>query len=228
MLSGLLVYGILKTGLYDKIHKRAEIVNNYEKKVVSLGAEMRSLRAKISELEFQVQTIDSEKRFLTLKLEKMNRANRAVASIKPEETKEEKLIKYSVYKWSPKQLLAIGDNEYKNKDYEKSATFLQVLLNKYSTDEVVTDRVLFQAGVSSFESGKHYDWAITHLSRLVTERPSSKYFRGAKLWLVLANLKAGNKEVFYDTVEEFRQKYRNTDEWEILSGYYEELTKNQN
>jgi len=36
-------------------------------------------------------------------------------------------------------------------------------------------------------------------------------------------MKLGEKQKFFATVEEFRKKYRNTNEWKILSTYYEKI-----
>ena len=53
--------------------------------------------------------------------------------------------------------------------------------------------------------------------------PTSSYYRSAKLWVALTHMKLGDKQKFFATVEEFRKKYRNTNEWKILSAYYEKI-----
>jgi outer membrane protein assembly factor BamD (BamD/ComL family) len=58
--------------------------------------------------------------------------------------------------------------------------------------------------------------------------PTSQYYRSAKLWVALTNLKLGEKKKFFATVEEFRKKYRNTNEWKILSNYYEKIEEKTN
>ena len=82
---------------------------------------------------------------------------------------------------------------------------------------------MFQAGVAAYESRIHYDWAQKHFSTLVQRFPKSKYHRGAKLWLALSHFYQGDREKFIATVDEFRDKYRNTKEWAVLSKHYEEL-----
>lgn len=62
-----------------------------------------------------------------------------------------------------------------------------------------------------------------HLSSLVKTYPRSQFYRGAKLWLALTQYNMGDQQKFLKTVEEFRLKYRNTDEWKILSKYYEDI-----
>ena len=54
--------------------------------------------------------------------------------------------------------------------------------------------------------------------------PKSDFYRGAKLWLALAQYNNGDHKKFLVTVEEFRLKYRNTEEWKILSRYYEDIS----
>ena len=66
------------------------------------------------------------------------------------------------------------------KNYEKSAQFFKTFLIQYPTSEKIDDRFLFQAGIAAFESGQHYDWALSTMDRLVNDYPESKYFRGAK------------------------------------------------
>ena len=95
----------------------------------------------------------------------------------------------------------------------------------FPTHELVDDQVLFQAGVAAYESKKHYNWALAGLQRIIVEYPSSRFYRGAKLWTSLSHLKVGNKAAFFNIVEEFRKKYRNTKEWKILRSHYEEIVK---
>ena len=42
----------------------------------------------------------------------------------------------------------------------------------------------------------------------------------------LVDLRKGEKKKFFNVVEEFRKKYRNTKEWELISGHYYEIYKN--
>jgi len=132
-------------------------------------------------------------------------------------------VKYSVYKWTPDKLLAIGVKEFHFKHYNKAAQFYNEYITRFPKHSKISDDVLFQAGVSAYESKKHYKWAASHFKLLVEKYPRSRYFRGAKLWLALSNLNLGEHKKFMNTVDEFRKKYRNTEEWKILSRYYEQI-----
>lgn len=209
-------------GHLENLQDKAVTVNNYERAALALAKENRNLRYQIGELKYEIQTLETKNNFLTIKLNK-DKPQRTIASAKPATDAGHPLVKFDVFKWKPKQLAMIGTSEFKNKNYEKSAQFYDVLVQTYPKSEVVDDRVLFQAGVAAYESKQHYSWAKKHLETLINNYPTSKHYRGAKLWLALANLRTGNHEKFYEVVEEFRLKYRNTDEWKILSGHYEEL-----
>ena len=41
----------------------------------------------------------------------------------------------------------------------------------------------------------------------------------------MTHLKLGDEQAFFNTAEEFRKKYRNTPEWNILSGHYEKIVQ---
>ncbi len=209
-------------GYFERLQDRANLVNNYHRSALMLAKDNRDLQHQIGMLKFEIQTLEAKNSFLTIKLDK-KKATRTIASVKPKMDMHHVLVKDDVYKWNSKQLAMIGNSEFGNKNYEKSAQFFNKLLEKHPRDEVVNDRILFQAGIAAYESQKHYDWASKHLSRLIFDYPTSQYYRGAKLWFALANLRMGKTKAFYQTVEEFRLKYRNTDEWKILSGHYEEL-----
>ena len=99
------------------------------------------------------------------------------------------------------------------------------LKRKLIDQSQVGDRVLFGAGVAAFETGKKYDLSEKYFSKLVKDFPKSDFHRGAKLWLALSQYNQGEHQKFLKTVEEFRLKYRNTDEWKILSRYYEDINE---
>ncbi len=193
----------------------------YEKKALSLAKQNRILSAKISDLEYQVSELKAKSKFLVSASQKIS-VERKVASIPKADTND--LVNYDVYKWTPDKLLAIGEKEFHFKNYEKSAQFYHELIHRFPKHELVSDRVLFGAGIAAFETGKRYDWSEKYLSRLVADYPKSDFYRGAKLWLALSQYNQGSHENFLKTVEEFRLKYRNTDEWKILSRYYEDIS----
>ncbi len=137
-------------------------------------------------------------------------------------------MKFSVYNWSPEQVLAIAESSFQKKDYEKSSQFYKTFEVNFPDHKKVNDEFLFKAGIASFESGNHHEWTLQLLGKLVRDYPTSKYYRGAKLWMSLTQLKNGNEEFFFETVEEFRKKYRNSGEWKILSAHYEKIASKHN
>jgi len=208
--------------LVDRAENKAAMINRYEKISLNLIKENRILQAEINALEFKIEKLKSENQFLSIQLNQ--KSGRSVASLPPASLNNDQ-VRFDIYKWSPAQLLTMAETEFEKKNYEKSAQFFKTFLIQYPTSEKIDDRFLFQAGISAFESGQHYDWALATMDRLVSDYPDSKYFRGAKLWYGLAHLRLGNHKEFFGTVEEFRKKYRNTPEWKILSFRYEEIVQ---
>lgn len=206
----------------ERISERAEEINNFERAALRLAKENRELQKHITELKYEIQTIKTQNNYLKIQLDKVKgtRVERQISSMPPVEND---LVKFDVYKWTPNQLIEIADKSYKESKFEKSAQFLNSLIVNYPKSKKVDDQILFQAGISAFESGNHYDWTLKHLNKLIEDYPESKFYRGAKLWIGLTHLKLGDKGSFFKTVEEFRKKYRNTKEWDILSVRYESL-----
>jgi TolA-binding protein len=211
-------------GLDNSFVKKWNSLYENEQKALILAKENRVLRGKISDLQYQISQLESKNRYFVASTQKTQKTNveRKVASVP--KTSAQDLVAYEVYKWAPEKLLAIGEKELHFKNYEKSAQFYSELIDRFPTHAIVTDRVLFGAGVAAFETHNRYEWAEKYLSRLVKEHPKSDFYRGAKLWLALSQYKQGQNEKFLATVEEFRLKYRNTEEWKILSRYYEDIS----
>jgi len=213
-------YGGLDKSIFTKIEQQYQ----YEKKALELAKDNRILMAKISDLKYEISQLESKNRYLSSTQEsKITQAtDRKIASIP--QTKPNDLVAFEVYKWTPEKLLAIGEKELHFKNYEKSAQFYAELIDRFPDHKIISDRVLFGAGVAAFETGKRYDWSEKYLQRLIKDHPKSEFYRGAKLWLALSQYNQGANDKFLATVEEFRLKYRNTDEWKILSRYYEDIT----
>ena len=223
LLSFAYVFSLWKWGgLENSVTAKWEAQLQYEKKALALAKENRLLRKKISDLEYQISGLESKNKFYAARSQSKPSVSRTIASVPATNTND--LVNYEVYKWTPEKLLAIGEKEFHFKNYEKSAQFYHELIVRFPKHELVNDRVLFGAGVAAFETGKRYDWSEKYLSRLVKDHPSSEFYRGAKLWLARAQYNQGDHKKFLKTVEEFRLKYRNTDEWKILSRYYEDIS----
>ena len=218
------VFSLWKWGGMDKtVMAKWENQLQMEKKALALAQDNRLLTMKISDLEFKISELETKNRFFVSQVKtKTTGAERKIASIPQTNTND--LVNFEIYKWTPEKLLAIGEKEFHFKNYEKSAQFYHELLNRFPKHELVSDRVLFGAGVAAFETGKRYELTEKYLDRLVKNYPKSDFYRGAKLWLALAQYNQGEHQKFLKTVEEFRLKYRNTDEWKILSRYYEDIS----
>ena len=209
--------------LTRKIEKKAMMINNYERTALSLSKRNQELEIEISRLKSEFQSLRTNNDFLTFKLK--DKRSRALASIAPVKA-ENDLVKFNTYKWKANKILGIAESSLKEKNFEKAAQFFHSLLVNYSKHRLVNDEVLFKAGFAASESKKHPQWVLTHFKRLIREYPSSSYYRDAKLWLGLTYLNQGHKNKFFKIVEEFRLKYRNTDQWKILSRHYEKIVQN--
>lgn len=210
----------------EKVEGKAKKINKYEKVALNLSKENRHLRTKISSLEYDIQQMKSKISYLKLKVEKTKLPSRHIASIAPKApTFKNDMVQFSTYKWTPSQLKTVAEESFAKKNYKKSAQYYYSLIKNYPGHDFIKDDALFKAGVSAYESHQYYDQAIEMLSKIVDDYPTSKHYRGAKLWLSLAELKKGNKDFFFKTVEEFRKKYRNTAEWKIISRHYYEIVQ---
>ncbi|MBF0361583.1 MAG: hypothetical protein HQK49_11260 [Oligoflexia bacterium] len=130
-------------------------------------------------------------------------------------------IGFELYNWKPEQLVTMANTSFTERDYVRATQYFMVLIREFPTYHEINDQLYFMAGVSAYNSGRYYNLAQNYLTTLISRYPSSSLYRGAKLWLALANFKMGNSALFFKTVDEFRLKYRNTQEWKILSSYYE-------
>ncbi len=208
--------------LADHIEKKAANINRFEVVALHLAKENDLLKTKVGQLQAEIETLKSKNSFLGLQVGEADGKQRAPASISPV-SPENDMVKFQTYKWKPAQLTAMAQKEFEQKNYEKSAQFFQTLLSAYPGHEQLDDKVLFHSGVASYESGKHDAWVIKDMTLLMNKYPTSTYYRGAKLWMSLAHLRMGNEQEFFKTVDEFRKKYRNTMEWDIISAHYEKM-----
>jgi TolA-binding protein len=211
--------------LVKDVESKAEKINHYEKVALHLSKENRKLKAELNSLEYKIQQLKSKVSYLNLKIEKNSGASRKIASIGKAPIFNNDMVQFSTYHWSAKQLKSVAENAFAQKNYKKSAQYYYSLVSNYPAHESIKDDLLFKAGLSAYETGEYYDQSIEMLSRIVKDYPTSAYYRGAKLWLSLAELKKGNTDFFFKTVEEFRKKYRNTAEWKIISRHYYEIVQ---
>jgi TolA-binding protein len=208
-------------GLESSVTQKWEQQLRYEQKALALAKENRLLKKQLSDFQYEISQLESKNKFYAAK-DQGKIPERSVASIPKQSAND--LVNYEVYKWTPEKLLAIGEKEFHFKNYEKSTQYYNELLVRFPDHELVNDRVLFGAGVAAFETGDRYDLTEKYLAQLIKQHPKSEFYRGAKLWLALAQYNQGEHQKFLKTVEEFRLKYRNTEEWKILSRYYEDIS----
>lgn len=206
-------------GLWQDFKKTADTVYHYEFKALELSKKLRAARMENEELKSEIARLKAEKEHLQMNMEQ--KTQRTIASIPKKNVND--MVNFELYRWSAEKLLGVGKQALHFKNYDKSAQYYNALIKHYPSDKSIDDKVLFEAGVAAYESGKHYDWAQKHFHALVKKYPRSEYKRGAKLWLGLSHFYLGDQDQFVETVNEFRRKYRNTKEWKVLSQYYEEL-----
>lgn len=245
--ASLLVLPLLASCSVDmkKIEAKAALINHYEQVSLKLARDNRELLAEIKRLEFVIEKLKQDKSYNEVKSpgsiahgevavhegSKHEEHGRSIASVGPvaSVTGDKKdFVEFKTYKWHADDLMKIADKEFKEKNYEKAAQFYTSLVNNYPKNKSISDEFYFKAGIAAYESGGHHDWTLGHFEALMTKYPTSQYFRSAKLWVALTHMKMGDKKKFYATVEEFRKKYRNTNEWKILSSYYEKIEEKTN
>jgi outer membrane protein assembly factor BamD (BamD/ComL family) len=192
----------------------------YEKASLQLASENRALQAKVLNLEHKVAKLETENSTLVAITKSSKSATRSIASVPQADSSD--LVQYEIYQWTPEKLLAIAEKELHFKNYERSSQYYNELIQRFPNHKIVTDKTLFGGGIAAYEAKKHKH-AIKHFNQLVTKHPRSEFFRGAKLWMAMSEYNSGNHRKFASTVEEFRVKYRNTEEWKILSKYYEDI-----
>lgn len=216
---------------FKAFEKKAADINHYQKVSLTLAKENRELRTHIKRLEFEIEKLKQETAFKHA-AKTAESGERKIASIGSESMfdlkGERDQVEFKTYKWSAEDMLKIADKEFKEKNFEKAAQFYNSIIENYPSFTKVDDELLYKAGVSAFETGKHHDWTFAHFNNLLKLYPKSAHHRSAKLWVALTNLKVGEKDKFLATVEEFRKKYRNTNEWKILSSYYESIIEKTN
>lgn len=210
--------------------RKAEEVNRYKVAAYNLAKENRLLKGEINELKYQLKSLEAEKKFIEIKLgEKMpmrrGKGKRPASVRRHYIDKSKDMVKFRTYNWPEKKLLVVGKKSFMAKDYEKAAQYFYTLFKEYPQSKMIDDNILFLSGVSAFKSKKHYKWSLEVLKELVVKYPTSKFYRGAKLWMALSHFKLGHQKQFFKIVEDFRLKYRNTKEWKILREYYEDFSE---
>lgn len=223
-LLSMLLLSLSSCGFTEHIENRARVINSLEDRVLLVTKENQALRAEVIKLKYQVNSLESKSFYLQTQLQsKKEEKARKIASIKKKNPND--LVKFDVYRWKPDEMIKIAEKEFDAKNYEKSAQFFSSFMENFPASESLDDKFLFQAGVASFETGKHYEWSESYFSKLIEKYPTSDFYLSTKMWLALSYLKQGKNQQFFSMVEEFRKKYRNTSEWNILSSHYEKIVQ---
>ena len=199
--------------------KRVEEVNNYEKVALNLAKENRLLKLKITNLENEIQKLELQNKYASIS-SKIG-PQRRISSVE----REKDLVRFKEYNWTAEELIFVAEVEHERNDYEKSAQFFHALIKYYPKFEKIDDRLVYNAALSSFESG-HYNWSKIYFQKLIKEYPNSGFYLSAKLWKALTLYKLGKKKTFRLKLQEFKELYKNTPEWKILSKHYEKIRKN--
>jgi hypothetical protein len=215
-------------GLTDYVESVSAKYNALENQTHALGVLTHEQEAEIHRLMSEVKELKAQNAYLRSQLgQGERRIGREIASLRsflpPGDVDE---VRFESNHWTPDQMHAVAVDEFHKKNYARSAQFFMAMKKHYPEHpKVKTDEFLFHAGVAAYESGKYGEWVDVHLGELMSTHPTSRYYRGAKLWTGLNELRKGNHAQFFAVYEEFRKNYRNTEEWKILSAHHEQINK---
>ncbi|RLA61381.1 MAG: hypothetical protein DRQ88_06670 [Epsilonproteobacteria bacterium] len=196
--------------------KRVEEVNNFEKVSLNLAKENRFLKLEINNLKNEVHQLGMKNKYAQISA-KIG-PSREISSIE----KDKDLVRFKDYNWTADELLFVAEVEFERDDFNKSSQFYRALIKHYPKYSKIDDKLLFNAAVSSYES-KHFTWSQVYFEKLLKEFPNSSFYLSSKLWWALTLYKIGKKRKFYSKLEEFKELYKNTPEWKILSEHYEKI-----
>lgn len=223
IVSGLLLVGFGQGESINAFLNEVKLSHKFEGKALDLARENRILKAELSKQKFDNGRLENKLKTAGIK-PNIKDVIRKIASVDVPDSED--LVQYEIYQWTPSKLLAVARKELHFKHYEKSAQFYHELLTRFPTNEIVDDQILFEGGIASYESKRHFPWAAKFFGKVIAKYPNSHFYRGAKLWLGLTYHNLGEKQKFINTLNEFKTNYRNTKEWNILKRHYEDLALN--
>lgn len=223
ILSGVVLLGFGQKDQWESFIQEIKLSHQFETKSLDLAKKNRLLQAEVSQLKFEQGQLENKLKTAGIKPD-IKKVIRKIASVDIPDSED--LVQYEIYQWTPGKLLAVARKELHFRHYEKSAQFYHELLSRFPKHEMIDDQIWFEGGIASYESKKHYPWASKFFGKVISEYPNSHFYRGAKLWLGLTYHNLGKKQQFLRTLNEFKTKYRNTKEWNILKKHYEDLAFN--
>lgn len=205
-------------GWVGRISDRVEEINHFELVALNLAKENRLLKLQLNNLKSEVEQLKMKNKYTQISA-KIG-PSRNISSIQ----KKIDLVRFSDYNWTADELLFVAEIEFERNDYNKSSQFYRALIQYYPKYSKIDDKLIYNSAVASYE-GAHFDWAQVFFKKLITEYPNSPFYLSSKLWGALTMYKMGEKKKFRSKLEEFKELYKNTPEWKILSKHYEKIKK---
>ena len=197
---------------------------------IKLKQENEVLKTKLSKMTGSYEDLRFEMERIQSKGDSFsgNFSSRALASIsknqlyfRPTHTSSKKTVldyvQQETYQWDKKKLHEYFLKHWKLKQYLEASQFGLTLFFSEDGAKEFTEFQLFQLGVACIEGKAYPEESIQVLTNYITHYPKTKFFVRAKLWMAIANYKLGNTIEFKTAIEEFKDKYQNTQEWGILS-----------
>lgn len=167
-------------------------------------------------VDLQNQLREEKAKSLLVKVEKKARS---IASTENEFVKEE------LYSLEDSQLKQIAFKYYHKKEYFLASQYFDVLLKEYPESSVIDDQTYYFAGLAYYRSSQELEQSRECFKKVVEEFPNSEFRLQAKIWIGIAYLQIGKEDKFIEVVQEFKEKYRNTEEWKMLSQYYGKMSQ---
>lgn len=130
-------------------------------------------------------------------------------------------VQQDIYQWSEIKLHSLFQREYTLKNFMAASQYGLTFLNNHLNSNLVNDYFLFLVGISCVQSGYYLHQSVQVFAILLEKFPNSAYIVKTKLWRGLAYYQLKDQRSFNDMIEEFKEKYRNTKEWDILKNIYE-------
>jgi TolA-binding protein len=224
-----LVYA-LYFNLFEKAEQKISKEDLYYYKSLNLAKEVRFLNSQVSSKNFEIEQLKNKNQYYKIQLASLKKgSNRGLASVN-ENVLEEltgknygKNVDFNIYKWSEYKLYTVANNYFTAEDHKNASYYYLTLLKHYPNSKYIDEDFLMKAGLTCYKSKNLYREAIIVFDYLIKKYPQSKLKLQAKLWQGLSLFYLKKNKEFISIVEEFRNKYRNTAEWKILSNYYEKI-----
>lgn len=179
---------------------------------------LEELESQVVDLKFEITRLKTENEMLTEEANQ-RQIRRTVASVV-----ENDLVQFEIYQWKEIQLWQMAQKNFDEKNYEKASQFYASLVKNYPESDKINDLMYFNLGISAFYS-KNFKQAKEAFQFIVTNYQSSSFFVKSKAWIGLTAFYEQDIISFKNSVSELRDKYRNTDEWKMISKYYGNLAE---